>query len=93
MSLSLVCVICPRWVFKHIFTISLQSGFSNVFSNSLLEQMRSHIGCICKTSLQNEFSCVASNCPPKQMQNHIGCIYAAFLRSVLINGPSIELPE
>ena len=93
MSLSLVCVISPRWVFKHIFTISLQSGISNVFSNGLLEQMRSHIGCICKVSLQSEFSCVASICPPNQMQSHIGCICAALLQSVVTNVPSIELPE
>ena len=47
----------------HICTIFLQIEFSNVFSNSLPEQMQIHIGYICMSFLQSEFPNVISNCP------------------------------
>ena len=50
--------------------------FSNVFSNCLLGQMQSRIGCTCMVFLQSEFSNVSSNGLSEEMHNHIGCICA-----------------
>ena len=71
----------------------LQSGFSNVSSNSLPRQMRSRIGCTYIPFLQSVFSNEISNYLREQMNSHIGHIYAIFPLSEFSNVSSNGMPE
>ena len=60
------------------FSNFLHCVFSNVSSNPLLEQMQSHIDCICLTFRYCVFSNGSSNGFYRKMHSCIGCIYVTF---------------